>query len=112
MPLPFKPSALALLLLITAVGGVAQAAPPAARQGQLLHLLQQDCGSCHGMTMKGGLGPALLPPDLAGKSDAMLIETVLDGRPGTAMPPWSAMLTQDEARWLIERLRQGVDHAP
>ncbi len=29
------------------------------RQQELLHLLKHDCGSCHGMTLKGGLGPDL-----------------------------------------------------
>jgi cytochrome c55X len=88
------------------------AAPAAERQKALLHLLKHDCGSCHGMTLKGGLGPALLPQSLAGKADLMLIETILQGRPGTAMPPWKTMLTRDEASWLISNLREGVDDAP
>lgn len=29
------------------------------REKELETLLYQDCGSCHGMTLKGGLGPAL-----------------------------------------------------
>ncbi|MDX2370482.1 MAG: hypothetical protein QNK36_19105, partial [Colwellia sp.] len=29
------------------------------RKAQLTHMVKQDCGSCHGMTLKGGLGPAL-----------------------------------------------------
>ena len=86
-------------------------APESARQTALLHLLRQDCGSCHGMTMKGGLGPALLPNSLAGKPDLMLIETILHGRPGTAMPPWNTMLSREEAGWLVTRLREGVDNA-
>ena len=32
----------------------------AERQGQLERLLLQDCGSCHGMRLTGGLGPALV----------------------------------------------------
>src|SRR4030042_188664 len=32
---------------------------PAARQQALRHLLAQDCGSCHGLTLQGGPGPAL-----------------------------------------------------
>lgn len=87
------------------------AAPAAERQQKLLHLLKHDCGSCHGMTLKGGLGPALLPQDLAGKADLMLIETILQGRPGTAMPPWKTMLSREEVSWLITRLRKGVDDA-
>lgn len=31
------------------------------REKQLIHMVKQDCGSCHVMTLKGGLGPTLLP---------------------------------------------------
>jgi cytochrome c55X len=85
------------------------AAIDAGRQVELRHLLDQDCGSCHGMTRKGGLGPALLPANLAGKPDELLIATILDGRPGTAMPPWRGQLTEAEAAWLVEQLRNGTD---
>jgi len=37
------------------------AEPPPARQAALVDLVRQDCGSCHGMTLKGGLGRSLLP---------------------------------------------------
>lgn len=77
------------------------------RRAELDHLLRQDCGSCHGMTMKGGLGPALLPENLHGKSDAFLVYTILEGRSGTAMPPWRELLSEPEARYLVELLREG-----
>lgn len=79
---------------------------PAERQAALLNLLRQDCGSCHGMTLRGGLGPALLPETLAGKSDAYLIEIILNGRPDTAMPPWRGFFSPDEAAWLVRQLRK------
>lgn len=79
-----------------------------ARQGELLHLLKQDCGSCHGLTLKGGLGPSLLAENLKGKPVPFLTSTILNGRPGTAMPPWSALLKPEEAKWLAEVLVKGV----
>lgn len=79
--------------------------PAAERQIKLLSLLEQDCGSCHGLTMKGGLGPALLPKTLADKPDDFLVDTILYGRPGTPMPPWAFEITPDEAKWLVHRLR-------
>lgn len=85
--------------------------PSDERQRQLLNLLAQDCGSCHGMTLQGGLGPALLPGNLSGKPDALLVETILNGRSGTAMPPWKSFLTQDEAVWLVGHLKQGPGSA-
>jgi len=78
------------------------------RQGNLLHLLRQDCGSCHGMTMKGGLGPALLPATLLGKPSDALADVILDGVPGKPMPPWRPFLEPHEAAWMVERLKEGL----
>lgn len=86
----------------------APSAPPKPRQSALLYLLRQDCGACHGMTLKGGLGPSLLPERLAGIPDDVLIATVLDGRPGTPMPPWRFMISPGEAAWLVHRLKEGI----
>ncbi len=95
----------AVLLLVIPLA--AFPAPDAARQSALRNLVAQDCGSCHGLTLKGGLGPALTPQALAGKPEALLVSTVLDGRPGTAMPPWRPFLSEAEARWIIDQLRAG-----
>ncbi|MCP4699359.1 MAG: cytochrome c [Gammaproteobacteria bacterium] len=81
------------------------------RQAELLYMLRHDCGSCHGMTLKGGLGPSLLPEALADKPPETLAAVILYGRAGTPMPPWRALLTQVEAAWLTEQLRKGIDDA-
>ena len=78
-----------------------------ARKNQLNHIVKQDCGSCHGMTLKGGLGPALLPENLAGKSVLFLQHSILYGRTGTAMPPWRSLLTEQEALWVSQQLKAG-----
>lgn len=70
------------------------------RAGELAHLVLNDCGSCHGLTLAGGLGPDIRPAALAGRSEQALAETILDGRPGTAMPPWRPLLTEAEAAWI------------
>ncbi len=77
------------------------------RQSELSNLLIQDCGSCHGLKLKGGLGPALLPGTLSGMSVTTLSSIILHGRPGTAMPPWRELLSPAEARWMANRLLQG-----
>ncbi len=79
------------------------------RRQQLLHLLHQDCGSCHGMTLKGGLGPPLLAPNLQNQSEQALTAVILFGRPTTAMPPWEHILSESEARWLARYLKNGGD---
>jgi cytochrome c55X len=86
---------------------VVAAAPDTQRQAELLYLLKHDCGSCHGMTRKGGLGPPLLPEALSDRPQLLLVNTVLDGRSGTPMPPWRGQLTEPEAQWLVEVLRRG-----
>jgi len=97
---------LAAVLLMISGGAVAEPTPE--RQEQLLHLLKQDCGSCHGMTMRGGLGPALLPASLRVKDEGALVAIVLDGVPGTPMPPWRFELDEADATWLVRRLAQGI----
>jgi cytochrome c55X len=97
-----------LLVVITAVTAnpVLAGEPSPARQKELRNMLNHDCGACHGLTLKGGLGPALLPEALAGKPDDFLIATILEGRPGTAMPPWRPFMNRDEAAWLVGVLRK------
>ena len=77
------------------------------RQLELRNLLVQDCGSCHGLTMRGGLGPALLPDALSGKSTEAISAVIMNGRPGSAMPPWRSVLSPAEARWMAEVLLSG-----
>ena len=97
-----------LALAVVCSDAVAATDPAPAHQLALLHLLFQDCGSCHGLRLTGGLGPALTPAALAGKPAAMLRQVILDGRAGTPMPPWRPFMTEDEAAWLVRQLQTGV----
>ena len=81
--------------------------PSPKRRAELITLVRQDCGSCHGMTLKGGLGPALLPDALKDKPSESLQATILQGRPGTAMPPWQRFLNEAEAVWIVAQLKKG-----
>ncbi len=78
--------------------------PAADRQKELVHLVRQDCGSCHGMTLQGGLGPPLLPAALRDKSAEGLAATIYYGRPGTPMPPWKRFMSEAEAQWIVDKL--------
>jgi cytochrome c55X len=82
-------------------------APSPERTRELIRLVRQDCGSCHGLTLRGGLGPALLPEALRDKPPAGLKYTILLGRPGTAMPPWQPFLSDAEADWIVAQLLRG-----
>ncbi|MCL6607808.1 MAG: cytochrome c [Geminicoccaceae bacterium] len=110
--MPERAAAALLFLLLAGIGrpeverGAGVELAPA-RKGELVHLLRHDCGSCHGLTMKGGLGPPLLPETLRDKDPEGLVVTVLYGRPGTPMPPWKHELAEAEARFLVELLVEG-----
>ena len=58
-----KSNILLFVYLILFLGSVSAQDNTLSKQriSELNNLLIQDCGSCHGMTMKGGLGPALTP---------------------------------------------------
>jgi cytochrome c55X len=56
------------------------------------------------MTLKGGLGPSLLPDALAGKSPDYLRHVIAKGVPGKAMPPWEPILAPAEIDFLVEHL--------
>lgn len=77
------------------------------RQAELVTMVRQDCGSCHGLTLKGGLGPALLPEALKDKPADYLKSVILHGRPDTAMPPWQRFLSEAEAEWIVSNLQKG-----
>lgn len=91
-----------------AISAVQSTQLSATRSAELHNLLLQDCGSCHGMTLKGGLGPALTPQALKDKPREFIELTILNGRSGTPMPPWKDILTRDEIRWLVDVLYTGV----
>ena len=101
-------------LLVACSGGVFAQTEPSApvptvqRQQAIFHLLREDCGACHGRTMRGGLGLPLTPDALQDKPSESLVATILNGRPTTAMPPWRNFLNEDEAKWVVEQLKSGL----
>jgi cytochrome c55X len=110
-------------LVLAALGGLAAAgsaqteaggtapdpiSPPAARQQVLLRMVRQDCGSCHGLRLTGGLGPALTREALADKPLESMAVTIHAGRPGTPMPPWKPFMSAEEARWIAAQLARGL----
>ncbi|SFU51914.1 c-type cytochrome [Halomonas korlensis] len=104
MPLP-APRRLLLALCWLPVTLLADDSLTAERVQELETLLYQDCGSCHGMTLRGGLGPALPTSRMNAYSQDGLAALILHGIPGTAMPGWKGLLTEEEARWLADHLQ-------
>ncbi|MBX9835663.1 MAG: cytochrome c [Burkholderiaceae bacterium] len=86
--------------------------PTPERQQALVRMVRQDCGSCHGLHLTGGLGPALTPEALANKPLDSMAATIYGGRPGTPMAPWKAMLNEADALWIAQQLFAGFPAAP
>jgi len=89
------------------VGMAIASEPVTERKRELISLIRQDCGSCHGLTLAGGLGPPLLPKNLADKPTDFLVATVIQGRPGTPMPSWGMFMNTQEATWVVQMLKSG-----
>lgn len=94
-----------MLGLLWPSGAAAEAAPDPAK---LTALVREDCGSCHGMTLRGGLGKPLTAERLSQWDRAQLVHIILDGVPGTPMPRWRPLLTESEAAWIADALKQGT----
>ena len=99
--------ALLVPIVLAAAAFTAHTDLTAKRQVELRYILEQDCGSCHGLTLKGGLGPALTPEHLKNKSVADLTIIILDGLASTPMPPWRPLLSEQEAQFMSEVLKSG-----
>lgn len=101
------------VLCLSLAAMLAQAEPAPARQRELVRLVRQDCGSCHGLRLTGGLGPALTRSALAGKPAPGVAAVIVHGIAGTPMPGWRPMLDAAEAQWIAERLIAGFpEEAP
>lgn len=105
MPLSTPRRLLLLALCWLPVAGLADDSLSTEREAELETLLYQDCGSCHGMTLRGGLGPALPESRMNAYSRDGLAALILHGIEGTAMPGWADLLTEQEARWLADHLQ-------
>ncbi len=78
---------------------------PAASSEVGRKLFRGRCESCHGQGGAGGIGPRLDGDEwLALATDEFLYRSIVEGRPGTAMPSWR-FLESDDVADLIAFLR-------
>lgn len=97
-------SALAIVLSLALASIEARAEVDRRKLGDLV---RQDCGSCHGLTLKGGLGRPLTREALDHFPQDVVRDIILDGLPGTPMPPWRPLLTVEEAEAIAGMLKRG-----
>ena len=99
--------ALSLMLTAAAAGAQTTAAPAPERTAQLVRMVRQDCGSCHGIQLTGGLGPELTQARMLDIPFDSLLATIYNGRPGTPMPGWKSMISEADATWIARQLQAG-----
>lgn len=96
------------LLAALAIGSaVAAGSPLRAADGNaavqtVAELYQQHCALCHAPDRLGGMGPALLPENLARLRRTEAVKLIAEGRVATQMPGFSAQLDQNQIAALAE----------
>ncbi len=96
---------LILLLASLATAPAAQAADPAL-------LYQQHCAVCHGADRLGGMGPALLPENLARLRRGEAHKVIAAGRPATQMPGYAGQLDAEAIEALAKFIYTALPELP
>lgn len=78
-------------------------------------VFKERCELCHGASGMGdGVGGQALNPKprnfhdkayMSTLTDDQIFNTIMNGKPGTAMPPWKGVVTETQARSLILKVR-------
>lgn len=93
---------------LAVIAGHAIAGDAAPDTTRLSHLVRQECGSCHGLALTGGLGSPLTPEMLARWDREQVAAIILNGIPGSPMPAWRPLLSEADARWIADVLKRGT----
>jgi mono/diheme cytochrome c family protein len=82
------------------------------REGTVAAAYAERCAACHGAALQGGQAKSLLDDEWAyGGDDVSLATSIRDGRPESGMPPFGAMMSEQEIRAMVIFLRERADEA-
>jgi DNA-binding beta-propeller fold protein YncE len=73
---------------------------------------EKHCASCHGADRLGGIGPALLPENLARLKKPEAARMIRDSRPGVQMPAFNKEISEEGIAQLVELIYSPVVPAP
>jgi WD40 repeat protein/cytochrome c553 len=73
---------------------------------------KQHCAACHGADRLGGIGPALIPENLARLRQPEAEKVIRDGRPATQMLGIGQTLAADEIKALVEYVYTPIKPMP
>ncbi len=68
-------------------------------------VFEKECQGCHGPNHEGGVGSDLRPKVISKKNAYVLAETILNGRSGTAMPPFKEKFSKADADKMVDWLQ-------
>src|SRR5574343_714896 len=83
-----------------------------ARAADAPAVFRQHCASCHGDARLGGVGPALLPDNLARLRKVEAEKVIREGRPATQMPAFGGQLSTDEVKALVDLVYSPFERVP
>ena len=67
-------------------------------------MFEKECQGCHGPNHEGGVGSSLDPKVISKKNDYMLVDVLLNGRAGTAMPAFKDKMNKEDADKMVDWL--------
>ncbi|MGH9469977.1 MAG: c-type cytochrome [Terriglobia bacterium] len=98
-----------VVALIAATLALGSASFAATSNGDSAQLFKSKCSMCHGMDGKGY--PAIHTPNFTSAtwqekhSDAQIVNTITNGKKGTAMPAFGNKLSADQIQGLLHYIR-------
>jgi glucose/arabinose dehydrogenase len=82
------------------------------RQGAVVKVYAERCAACHGEALQGGQAKSLLDDEWRyGGGDDAMTASIRDGRPDAGMPPFGALMSEQEIRALVIFIRERSDEA-
>ena len=94
----------ALFIITTALAACGGEKGPVVQDKPVAEFFLDSCSGCHGADRRGATGPALLPQRLT-QTDEYYFGVIQNGKPGTVMPPWGSVLSEDDINTLIAFIR-------
>src|SRR5688572_16198651 len=77
------------------------------RTGQIARTYAENCASCHGANLQGGLAPSMLDDVWThGGDDESLARSIREGMPEKGMPGWKQKLSDNEVRAMVIFIRE------
>ncbi|KMT64056.1 PQQ-dependent sugar dehydrogenase [Catenovulum maritimum] len=76
-------------------------------KGDIKNIYQDNCASCHGKNLQGGMGGSLIDASWKhGSSDDEVSRSIKYGKPDLGMPAWQHTLSDEQIRSMVVFIRE------